>query len=154
MNAGRGEHKASTFVSHVRHTCAKSCVQEYVPLALWCTLPTPQTHPNAPPKHTHTPPPPTGQGGLVDHGVHAFIVPLRDDAGRCLPGVEIHDCGYKVGLSIPIIKPHTLSHMAVCVACCCCIIVLLALMTLHLLHCLHSCPLRLTRRPAYQLNIF
>jgi hypothetical protein len=38
-----------------------------------------------------------GQGGLVDHGVHAFIVPLRDEAGRCLPGVEIHDCGYKVG---------------------------------------------------------
>lgn len=37
-----------------------------------------------------------GQGGLVDHGVHAFIVPLRDEAGRCLPGVEIHDCGYKV----------------------------------------------------------
>jgi hypothetical protein len=38
-----------------------------------------------------------GQGGLVDHGVHAFVVPLRDEAGRCLPGVEIHDCGYKVG---------------------------------------------------------
>lgn len=32
----------------------------------------------------------------MDHGVHAFIVPLRDEAGRCLPGVEIHDCGYKV----------------------------------------------------------
>lgn len=40
-----------------------------------------------------------GQGGLVDHGVHAFIVPLRDEAGRCLPGVEIHDCGYKVSAS-------------------------------------------------------
>eukprot|EP00878_Enallax_costatus_P017218 GHUV01018077.1.p1 GENE.GHUV01018077.1~~GHUV01018077.1.p1 ORF type:complete len:603 (+),score=125.83 GHUV01018077.1:149-1957(+) len=40
-----------------------------------------------------------GQGGLMDHGVHAFIVPLRDEAGRCLPGVEIHDCGYKVGLN-------------------------------------------------------
>ena len=37
-----------------------------------------------------------GPQGLVDHGVHAFIVPLRDEAGRCLPGVEIHDCGYKV----------------------------------------------------------
>lgn len=37
-----------------------------------------------------------GQAGLVDHGVHAFVVPLRDEAGRCLPGVEIHDCGYKV----------------------------------------------------------
>lgn len=40
-----------------------------------------------------------GPSGLVDHGVHAFIVPLRDEAGRCLPGVEIHDCGYKVGLN-------------------------------------------------------
>uniref|UniRef100_A0A383WGP6 Acyl-coenzyme A oxidase n=1 Tax=Tetradesmus obliquus TaxID=3088 RepID=A0A383WGP6_TETOB len=39
------------------------------------------------------------QAGLVDHGVHAFVVPLRDEAGRCLPGVEIHDCGYKVGLN-------------------------------------------------------
>ncbi|KAF5836726.1 acyl-CoA dehydrogenase/oxidase C-terminal [Dunaliella salina] len=36
---------------------------------------------------------------MVDHGVHAFIVPLRDDAGQLLPGVEIHDCGYKVGLN-------------------------------------------------------
>ncbi len=27
---------------------------------------------------------------------HAFIVPLRDDAGNLWPGVEIHDCGYKV----------------------------------------------------------
>lgn len=36
-----------------------------------------------------------GQGGLMDHGVHAFIVPLRDETSRCLPGVEIHDCGYK-----------------------------------------------------------
>lgn len=36
---------------------------------------------------------------FVDHGVHAFVVPLRDDAGRCLPGIEIKDCGYKVGLN-------------------------------------------------------
>lgn len=36
---------------------------------------------------------------LADHGVHAFVVPLRDEAGRVLPGVEIHDCGYKVGLN-------------------------------------------------------
>lgn len=36
----------------------------------------------------------------VDHGVHAFIVPLRDPLTRqLLPGVEIHDCGYKVGLN-------------------------------------------------------
>ena len=33
---------------------------------------------------------------LVDHGVHAFIVPLRDANGSTLPGIEIRDCGYKV----------------------------------------------------------
>lgn len=38
-------------------------------------------------------------GTLDDHGVHAFVVPLRDDGGQCVPGVEIHDCGYKVGLN-------------------------------------------------------
>jgi hypothetical protein len=32
---------------------------------------------------------------LADHGVHAFVVPLRDPSGNCLPGVEIRDCGYK-----------------------------------------------------------
>jgi len=40
-----------------------------------------------------------GQGKLIDHGVHAFVVPLRDDSGKLMPGVEIHDCGYKVGLN-------------------------------------------------------
>jgi hypothetical protein len=40
---------------------------------------------------------PDSKGGVVDHGVHAFIVPLRDESGRTLPGVEIQDCGYKVG---------------------------------------------------------
>jgi len=44
-------------------------------------------------------PAPDGSGTLDDHGVHAFIVPLRDDAGQQLPGIEIHDCGYKVGLN-------------------------------------------------------
>ncbi|KAF5836725.1 putative acyl-coenzyme A oxidase 2 peroxisomal precursor [Dunaliella salina] len=44
-------------------------------------------------------PDPHGGRAMVDHGVHAFIVPLRDDAGQLLPGVEIHDCGYKVGLN-------------------------------------------------------
>lgn len=29
---------------------------------------------------------------------HAFVVPLRDDEGNMWPGVEIHDCGYKVRL--------------------------------------------------------
>ena len=38
-------------------------------------------------------------GTLDDHGVHAFIVPLRNDDGTLMPGVEIHDCGYKVGLN-------------------------------------------------------
>ena len=37
-----------------------------------------------------------GRGKFIDHGVHAFIVPLRDANGCLLPGVEIHDCGYKV----------------------------------------------------------
>ena len=45
---------------------------------------------------------PRAGGGLpADHGVHAFVVPLRDGRpgpGNCLPGVEVVDCGYKVGL--------------------------------------------------------
>ncbi len=41
-------------------------------------------------------PSPDGSGSLVDHGVHAIVVPLRDGAGNVLPGVEIKDCGYKV----------------------------------------------------------
>ena len=40
-----------------------------------------------------------GLGNIVDHGVHAIIVPLRDASGQCLPGVEIRDCGYKVTLT-------------------------------------------------------
>ena len=31
------------------------------------------------------------------HGVHAFLVPLRDDAGNVLPGVRIEDNGPKMG---------------------------------------------------------
>ncbi|MBC7372633.1 MAG: acyl-CoA dehydrogenase family protein [Frankiales bacterium] len=31
-------------------------------------------------------------------GVHAFVVPIRSDAGDVLPGVEIEDCGDKMGL--------------------------------------------------------
>ena len=41
-------------------------------------------------------PAPDGSGSLDDHGVHAFIVPLRDAEHKLMPGVEIHDCGYKV----------------------------------------------------------
>ena len=45
--------------------------------------------------------PRAGGGPPADHGVHAFVVPLRDGRpgpGNCLPGVEVVDCGYKVGL--------------------------------------------------------
>ena len=34
----------------------------------------------------------------VNHGVHAFFVPVRDDAGDPLPGITIEDDGYKGGL--------------------------------------------------------
>lgn len=44
-------------------------------------------------------PAPDGSGALDDHGVHAFIVPIRGEDGNCCPGVEIKDCGYKVGLN-------------------------------------------------------
>jgi acyl-CoA oxidase len=33
------------------------------------------------------------------HGVHAFVVPLRDEKGRVVDGVRIEDCGHKVGLN-------------------------------------------------------
>lgn len=36
---------------------------------------------------------------LDDHGVHAFLVPIRDDRGAVLPGVRIEDCGAKEGLN-------------------------------------------------------
>ena len=32
------------------------------------------------------------------HGVHAFLVPVRDEEGHPLPGIGIEDCGEKVGL--------------------------------------------------------
>jgi acyl-CoA oxidase len=34
-----------------------------------------------------------------DHGVHAVLVPLRDERRRTLPGVRIEDCGPKEGLN-------------------------------------------------------
>ncbi|KAK7369370.1 hypothetical protein VNO80_11407 [Phaseolus coccineus] len=38
--------------------------------------------------------------GVTDMGVHAFIVPIRDmKTHQPLPGIEIHDCGHKVGLN-------------------------------------------------------
>ena len=37
--------------------------------------------------------------GQEDHGVHAFVVPIRDDAGVPARGVSITDCGHKMGLN-------------------------------------------------------
>ncbi|XVE83171.1 hypothetical protein DITRI_Ditri16bG0066300 [Diplodiscus trichospermus] len=38
--------------------------------------------------------------GVSDMGVHAFIVPIRDlKTHQTLPGIEINDCGHKVGLN-------------------------------------------------------
>ena len=34
-----------------------------------------------------------------EHGVHAFLVPVRAPGGRLLPGIRIEDCGEKVGLN-------------------------------------------------------
>jgi len=39
------------------------------------------------------------QVGGEGHGVHAFLVPIRDEQGAALPGIEIEDCGHKVGLN-------------------------------------------------------
>jgi acyl-CoA oxidase len=36
--------------------------------------------------------------GGENRGVHALLVPLRDEDGTVLPGVEIEDCGPKLGL--------------------------------------------------------
>ncbi|MGA9747703.1 MAG: acyl-CoA dehydrogenase [Nocardioides sp.] len=33
------------------------------------------------------------------HGVHAVVVPLRDEAGATMPGIRIEDCGRKIGLN-------------------------------------------------------
>ncbi|WP_037074717.1 acyl-CoA dehydrogenase [Pseudonocardia spinosispora] len=38
----------------------------------------------------------TPEGG---HGVHALMVPIRDEHGRAMPGVTISDCGVKAGLN-------------------------------------------------------
>ena len=37
--------------------------------------------------------------GARDHGVHAFLVRLRDGQGNVAPGVRIEDCGAKQGLN-------------------------------------------------------
>lgn len=44
--------------------------------------------------------PPSGSSGDTDMGVHAFIVPIRSMQSHApFPGVEIRDCGFKVGLN-------------------------------------------------------
>jgi acyl-CoA oxidase len=40
----------------------------------------------------------TEDGEQVNHGVHCFLVPIRDDDGNDLPGVTTSDCQYKGGL--------------------------------------------------------
>lgn len=37
--------------------------------------------------------------GGESHGVHALVVPLRDERGATLPGIRIEDCGEKLGLN-------------------------------------------------------
>ena len=37
--------------------------------------------------------------GDRSYGVHAFLVPIRDEAGKPMPGVRIEDCGPKAGLN-------------------------------------------------------
>jgi len=37
--------------------------------------------------------------GGENHGVHAILVPLRDEAGNCLDGIRVEDNGYKLGLN-------------------------------------------------------
>ncbi|MEU4517134.1 acyl-CoA dehydrogenase [Amycolatopsis sp. NPDC024027] len=37
--------------------------------------------------------------GGESRGVHAFLVPIRDDDGKPMPGVSIEDCGPKAGLN-------------------------------------------------------
>jgi acyl-CoA oxidase len=37
--------------------------------------------------------------GERSYGVHAFLVPIRDETGKPMPGVRIEDCGPKAGLN-------------------------------------------------------
>ncbi len=42
---------------------------------------------------------PGADGVLVEHGVHALMVPIRDTEGEPMSGVTIEDCGPKAGLN-------------------------------------------------------
>ena len=35
--------------------------------------------------------------GGESHGVHAVVVPVRNEAGETLPGIRVEDNGYKMG---------------------------------------------------------
>ncbi len=35
----------------------------------------------------------------VNHGIHAIVVPIRDENHQNLNGIKIEDCGYKIGLN-------------------------------------------------------
>lgn len=37
--------------------------------------------------------------GEERHGVHAFVVPIRDERGEALPGIRLGDVGHKLGLN-------------------------------------------------------
>ena len=37
--------------------------------------------------------------GGENHGVHALVVPIRDNDGKAAPGVRLEDCGQKIGLN-------------------------------------------------------
>jgi acyl-CoA oxidase len=39
------------------------------------------------------------QIGQDEYGVHAILVPVRDDEGELLDGIRIEDCGHKMGLN-------------------------------------------------------
>jgi acyl-CoA oxidase len=37
--------------------------------------------------------------GDMNHGIHAIVVPYRDENGELLRGITVKDCGYKMGLN-------------------------------------------------------
>lgn len=37
--------------------------------------------------------------GEKNYGIHVFIVKLRDEKGKVLPGINIGDCGPKLGMN-------------------------------------------------------
>ncbi len=82
---------------------AKACVR-YMSIAALC----PSTTPPHPPPPTPHAPPPAPQVTVVFaqltvdgkwEGPHVFVVRIRDDAMRVMPGVRIRDMGPKMGLN-------------------------------------------------------